>query len=67
MSLCENHQHCGFFEKHGSKEAAVFAMLANIYCCGPLQDECARKRIMVETGHLPSDDLAPTGLNFSNG
>ena len=67
MAPCENHHCCGFFERHGKKDAAIFAMLVNIYCCGPLQDECARKQILLETGCLPSDDLAPTGLNFSNG
>ncbi len=64
MSPCENHEQCGFFEKHGDLETAIFSMLFSVYCNGPLREECARKRFLVENGQFPSDDIAPTGLNF---
>ncbi|PLX98629.1 MAG: hypothetical protein C0623_11500 [Desulfuromonas sp.] len=63
---CENHEKCGFFEKHGDFDLAIFPMLVNIYCRGPLQDQCLRKQYLDETGNFPNDDIAPTGLNFAN-
>lgn len=66
MSQCENHEGCGFFEKHNDPDTAIFSMLISIYCNGPLRDECARKLYLEDNGEFPTDDIAPTGLNFSS-
>ena len=65
MQVCENQGKCGFFEKHADFSSAIFPMLANIYCNGPLQSECIRKQHLEAKGCFPSDDIAPTGLRFS--
>ena len=67
MTQCGDHENCGFFEKHGGEGNVIFPMLISVYCRGPLRDECARKRFLEENGSFPSDDIGPTGLNFSDG
>ena len=56
---------CGFFKKFGNNKDYTTQGFIELYCKGPKQNECVRKKYREEHGTPPSDDMMPTGEMMS--
>ena len=56
---------CGFFKKFGNNKDYMTQGFIELYCKGPKQNECVRKKYREEHGTPPSDDMMPTGEMMS--
>jgi len=65
MSECSKLQSCPFFVKFSNLEEFRLKGFKNMYCAGPLMEQCARIKHKEVEGIKPPDELAPTGILFT--
>lgn len=64
---CEMLNRCGFFKKYQPiKELACWGFIS-LYCRGPMQEACERKKYRREHGAAPSEDMLPSGNMIAAG
>ena len=59
---CEFLETCGFFNNYKANSEVVKQGWIQIYCEDKKKSEkCERKKVLMETGTPPADNMAPTG------
>lgn len=61
MSSCELLDKCGFFKKYQESKGLACKGFISMYCMGPKQSACLRKKYREEHGTPPIDDMMPNG------
>jgi hypothetical protein len=59
---CEFLPKCGFFHNFKANAEVIQQGWARMYCqTGEKAEKCVRKKIRLETGQAPPDNMSPTG------
>lgn len=64
MAKCKYFDECPFFKKYNNQINETCKILINNYCFGKKKDSCQRLLYYTEKNKMPSDNMAPNGIDL---